>query len=140
MAKRLDEYDKLTTAQVRRSPRLQNELINLINEKYTLSEQLYSTKKDAFKDRQLLLTKPQTFRTDYIKIYTALQQRKAFIATFKEEEFSVRFQGRELSDDIRASKLNEAAEYDYEAMGKNNKDYFWLANLFDYGVAIRVQT
>lgn len=69
-----------------------------------------------------------------------MQHRKAFIATFLDNEFEASFTGRELADDRRSRKLNEAAKYDHEAMKKTHKDVYWLGNIFDYGTGIRIQT
>lgn len=132
--------DRITEEQVRRSKNLQSQLLWLIANRYNNSWTFVQPKREAFRRRQLLLTKPWTFQTDYIKIYTALQQRKAFIATYKAEEFAANFVWREIGDDVRAAKLNMTASYDAEAMWKDNKDYFRLSNLHDYWVGIRIST
>jgi hypothetical protein len=132
MARSINTIDRLTEDMVRRSPKLQGQLLGLIANRYNRSWTFVQPKREAFRRRQLALTKPRTFQTDYIKIYTALQQRKAFIATYKNEEFTAEFKGRELGDDVKAHKLNLAASYDAEAMGKSDLDYYWLSNLHDY--------
>jgi len=72
------------------------------------------------------------YKTSHIKIHTAQQQKKAFVATFYNNDLQISFQGRDMGDDEQAKKIELLAEYDKKVMKKDKKDFTRLNNIFDY--------
>ena len=135
MPRDLLDYDKITSEDIMENDDLNKQVLSLVNQRRSDSWSFVQEKREAFNKWKLLMTDPSRGfgRETMIKVYTAIEQRKAFIATFLDDEF-IEFSGREFGDDDKAFKLNMAAKYDKEAMKKTSKDYHWLSNMFDYGV------
>jgi len=134
MSFKLLEYDVITKEDVMEDASLAEELMSFINTRWNRSWNFVQRKRQAFHGWKLLMTDPSRIyqKEQYIKVYTAIEQLKAFIATFLDEEFSVEFAGREFGDDDKAFKLNQLARYDNKAMKKTQKDYHWLSDIFTY--------
>lgn len=136
----LENYEVITKDDIRSNEELKNHLIDKFKKWFMHSETFVSTKRKLFHERWDKMTNPQTYNTDYIKIYTALDQKRAFRATFHDSAFGVKFTWQEFSDDDKAYKLTKLAEYDYWVMDRYLKDIAKLDHLFTYWVCIEIPT
>lgn len=131
--------EKITQEDIQTNPELRRDILNYIETSYTDAELNVKQKLLAFEDWYNKYTKPEIFKTTYVKFYLIHQHLEMFIATFKDADLAVSFTGRTISDDDQAYKLEKAAEYDEEAMGKKRKDFFHLWNVGFYGSSVRAK-
>ena len=121
---------------------LQQDILNCINEKRSISRDYVSKKREVFtKWKDKYLNKEQiASNSDMVRVNLVHQQKKSFISTFIQEGLSAEFDPEEYGDDEIAYKMNKIASSRVTKMGKNKKDFITADNLFTYGVDIRVRT
>lgn len=135
----IEDFDYMDKENILGDEELQQDIVWYLQEKYNNSFTYVEEKRRNFHNRQLMLSDPsRALNTDYVKVYSALQMRKSFIATFMDDDIQVEFEWRTYADDERAYKLQLAASYDKEAMEKRKKDFMHYTHIFDYGTGIRV--
>jgi hypothetical protein len=138
---KISEYDVITQDDLLSDKELYSEIVTLLGKREEESRSFVEQKRQLFDERNSKLTNPSVFKKkNYIKIHTAIQQKKAFVATFLDAEMSVSFTGRELADDDFAYNLELAADYFTEASNKKFRDRQWLDDIAFYGVGIRIKT
>jgi len=140
MGKRLEDYEVVTKQDIQSNKELYKDVLSVLENNRIEGEQYIAEKREQFKERQKKLTKPDVYKTQHIKIHTAIQQKKAFIATFYNNDLQVRFNGQDMGDDEQAKKIEMLANYDKKVMWKDKKDFKRLEYIFDYGVGIEIKT
>lgn len=135
----IEDYNIITKEDILSDKELFGDIIWDLKEKIDDSWTFVNQKRKVFHERQTLKTNPGVFQENRIKIHTAYSQEKAFIATFFNDDMSVKFVGKTTADDEKSEKLEQVAKYDYKAMGKKDKDFMRYSNLFNFGVWLRIK-
>ena len=140
MGKSLENYDIITKEDVLSNNDLYEDILSVLEENRNEWYQFVSEKREQFIERQKKITNPSVYKTSHIKIHTAQQQRKAFVATFYNNDLQISFQGQDMWDDEQAKKIEMLAEFDKLVMKKDKKDFIRLNHIFDYWVGIELKT
>lgn len=116
------------------SPEEQKRLIEQVQAEFKLANDHLAPKLEMWRKRLKLYSnqKRKQDKAGEPLLFTVLQ---TILASLYDDRMSVKFTGRSTGDFVKASNLQQVAEYDYDKMGKDMLDYYWNWNTLFYGRA-----
>jgi len=111
-------------------------ILTQIQAEKKLSDNVFQPKREILR-RRISLVNWQDKAIDKVNINTAAAQINTYIALSYADELKVSFSPRSIGDDEIAANVTNLAEFDFEEMGLDEKNYQKQFDKWFYGLSIR---
>lgn len=116
-----------------------DELLALVVKQKWLAKVATEKKRQLFRNRmQLFVNIDKDDKKVSVNLIRSL--KNTMLSLYYQDQLSVKFSSRNIFDREQADNLNKVAEYDYDEMDMDMRDYDNQGNRIEFGVWIRVMT